>query len=77
MAVSGARVAAYLRGEAEAKPAGEKILERLTLPQPAAPAPAPAPQVAEKVDEEKLAALAKAPGPARLHIPGRKSPCDG
>jgi len=63
-AVSGARVAAYLRGEAEAKPAGEKILERLTLPQAAAPVPAPAPQPAEKVDEVRLAALAKAPQPA-------------
>ena len=63
-AVSGARVAAYLRGEAEAKPAGEKILERLTLPQAAAPVPAPAPHPAEKVDEVRLAALAKAPQPA-------------
>ena len=43
-AMSGARVAAYLRGEAEAKPASDKILERLAAPQAAAPAPAPAPQ---------------------------------
>src|SRR5512136_488902 len=35
-AMSGARVAAYLRGEAEAKPASDKILERLTAPQAAA-----------------------------------------
>ena len=42
-AMSGARVAAYLRGEAEAKPASDKILERLAAPQAAAPAPAPAP----------------------------------
>src|SRR5207249_3668877 len=34
-AVSGARVAAYLRGEAEQKPAADRILERLTAPQPA------------------------------------------
>jgi ABC-2 type transport system ATP-binding protein len=59
-ATSGARVAAYLRGDAEQKPAGEKILERLAAPQPAAPSipvfaePMPAP-----VDEKKLAALAQ------------------
>src|SRR5512146_1817736 len=35
-AMSGARVAAYLRGEAETKPAPDKILERLAAPQPAA-----------------------------------------
>ena len=40
-AMSGARVAAYLRGEAEAKPASDKILERLAAPQAAAPAPSP------------------------------------
>src|SRR5712675_2261618 len=32
-AISGARVAAYLRGEGEAKPTPDKILERLTSPQ--------------------------------------------
>src|SRR5256712_9874381 len=32
-AMSGARVAAYLRGEAEEKPSGDKILERLSAPQ--------------------------------------------
>ena len=56
-ATSGARVAAYLRGDAEQKPATEKILERLSLPQ-AAPA-APAPQPAETVDQKKLEALTK------------------
>jgi ABC-2 type transport system ATP-binding protein len=57
-ATSGARVAAYLRGDAEGKPATEKILERLTAPQPASPqAPVAAPQ--ETVDQKKLAALAK------------------
>src|SRR5690348_1609828 len=39
-ATSGARVAAYLRGDAEGKPATEKILERLTAPQSASPQPA-------------------------------------
>ncbi len=42
--MSGARVAAYLRGEEEAKPASDRILERLAAPQAAAPAPAPAPR---------------------------------
>src|SRR5688572_27352064 len=40
-AQSGARVAAYLRGDAESKPATEKVLEKLTLPTfvPIAPTP--------------------------------------
>src|SRR5205085_4060052 len=55
-ATSGARVAAYLRGDAEAKPATERILERLTAPQPAVPqAPTPPPE--ESLDQKKLAAL--------------------
>jgi ABC-2 type transport system ATP-binding protein len=71
-ATSGSSVAAYLRGDAEAPPPSEKILERLTapvapkLPEPVAPAAA-----APKVDEAKLAGLAKpvetrpvAPSPA-------------
>lgn len=65
-AQSGARVAAYLRGDAEAKPATEKVLEKLTLPQaaPAASRPAAAPTPA--MDEKKLAALAQAePPPAK------------
>ena len=59
-ATSGSSVAAYLRGDAEAPPPSEKILERLTGPamakaaEPIAPA-APTP----KVDEAKLAGLAK------------------
>jgi ABC-2 type transport system ATP-binding protein len=68
-AMSGARVAAYLRGEAEAKPASDRILERLAAPQPAAPAPAPAPQPDETLSRQKLEALTKpaepvAPAPA-------------
>lgn len=62
-ATSGARVAAYLRGEAEAKPAGERILERLTAPQPAQAAPGSAPQPVETVDHKKLDALTKASEP--------------
>ncbi len=65
-AQSGARVAEYLRGGMEAKPATEKVLERLTLPQ-VAPAPAePKATVsaAPKMDDKKLEALAKPAEPA-------------
>ena len=63
-AMSGAKVAAYLRGDAEAQPAGDKILERLTAPQaPPAPPPLAAPS-APVVDEQKLAALAQPAEPA-------------
>ncbi len=68
-AMSGARVAAYLRGDAEQKPAGDRLLERLSAPTPAAAAPAPAAPAAPAVDEGKLAALAKPsepePAPAK------------
>jgi ABC-2 type transport system ATP-binding protein len=69
---SGSSVAAYLRGDAEGAPAGDKLLERLTVaqaPKPAEAAPAAAPE--PKIDQTKLAALAKpaekpdaAPAPA-------------
>jgi ABC-2 type transport system ATP-binding protein len=72
-ATSGARVAAYLRGDAEGKPATEKILERLTAPQPAT---SPKPAVAapeEIVDQKKLTELAKpsepTPAPATAREP--------
>ncbi|MCW5551196.1 MAG: ABC transporter ATP-binding protein [Verrucomicrobiae bacterium] len=68
-AMSGAQVAAYLRGEGEAKPAPEKILERLTLPQAASAAPRSAPQPAETVDQTKLAALVKSAEPAPTSEP--------
>jgi len=68
-ATSGARVAAYLRGDAEARPATEKILERLTAPQPTSPqALVAAPE--ETVDQRKLAALAKPTEP----IPAATAP---
>jgi ABC-2 type transport system ATP-binding protein len=60
-ASSGSRVAAYLRGEADALPATNKILERLTLPaagQKGQAEPAEAP-VTETVDEAKLRALTR------------------
>jgi ABC-2 type transport system ATP-binding protein len=59
-AMSGARVAAYLRGGAEEKPAGDKILERLAAPQPAPLAAAPAAPAPEPVNELRLEALTKA-----------------
>ncbi|HEY1786970.1 MAG TPA: ABC transporter ATP-binding protein [Verrucomicrobiae bacterium] len=63
-AQSGARVAAYLRAGVEETPAGEKMLEKLALPQTARePAPAAAPIPGPRVDETKLEALAK-PEPA-------------
>ena len=58
-AMSGARVAAYLRGEGEAKPASDRILERLAAPQAPAPAPAPASQPLESLSQQKLEALTK------------------
>jgi ABC-2 type transport system ATP-binding protein len=75
-AVSGARVAAYLRGEGEAKPAGDRILERLTLPQASAPAQAAAPQAAETMDRQKLEALTKSAGPAPAPAKQSEKPAD-
>jgi ABC-2 type transport system ATP-binding protein len=63
-ATSGARVAAYLRGDAEQAPAGDKLLERLTAPQPAKRAPVSAAAPEPSVDEKKLAALAQPTEPA-------------
>jgi len=67
-AISGARVAAYLRGDAEARPATERILERLTAPQPLlTQAPIAAPE--DTVDQKKLAALAKPTEPVPAATP--------
>jgi len=63
-AMAGATVAAYLRGDSEARPAPDKILDRLTAPQAPAPAPAPTPVAAEAVDQQKLAALTRTAEPA-------------
>jgi hypothetical protein len=75
-AQSGARVAAYLRAGTPEKPATEKVLEKLSLPQaaPAAGANVAAPVAGPKVDEQKLEALAKATTPAgALESPGPKN----
>lgn len=61
-ATSGHRVAQYLRGDAEAKPATDRVLERLTAPQASAataPVATPAPQPADTVDRKKLDALTR------------------
>src|SRR5581483_2766044 len=72
-AMSGARVAAYLRGYAEEKPAGDKILERLTAATPSQPAAVPVVQKAAAINESKLDALTKsnepAPAPAQPQPP--------
>ncbi len=74
-AISGATVAAYLRGDAEQTAAGDKILERLAAP-PVAPAPQAAPETKSSIDEQKLAALAEpkpAPAPAPKTAPAAES----
>src|SRR5262245_53465476 len=64
-AVSGARVAAYLQGDAETKPASEKILERLTAPASSVPAASAKPaEPVDTVDRKKLEALTHGPEPA-------------
>ena len=65
-AMSGARVAAYLRGQAEAQPASDKILERLAAPPAAAPMPVAVPSPAEILSQQKLEALSKPVEPAPL-----------
>jgi hypothetical protein len=78
-AQSGATVAAYLRGGVEAAPTGEKMLEKLALPQAAQPVPAKtaAEASAPKVDDSKLAALAQPAAPApppEKHAPETAAP---
>jgi ABC-2 type transport system ATP-binding protein len=74
-ASSGSRVAAYLRGDAEAAPAGDKLLERLTVPtaQPA-PQPAPSAEPAPKIDQARLKSLAKAAEPEPAPPPPKPVP---
>jgi len=65
-AQSGARVAAYLRGDAEAKPATDKILERLTRAEPETPVVAPVQPAVPTANEQKLDELTKASEPAAV-----------
>jgi ABC-2 type transport system ATP-binding protein len=75
-ATSGSRVAAYLRGDGDATPTPDKILDRLTHSaalKPAAPPPsetAPAP----KIDQAKLESLAKPAAPADPTPPAPVAP---
>ena len=68
-ATSGSRVAEYLRGDAEGKPATDKLLERLTAPAPSAAREPVAVQPVDTVDREKLAALTQ-PQEAKPSVPG-------
>jgi ABC-2 type transport system ATP-binding protein len=63
-AQSGARVAEYLRGGVAPKPATERILEKLALPETKPAAAAPVTPIAPAADEKKLAELTKASEPA-------------
>jgi ABC-2 type transport system ATP-binding protein len=65
-ATSGARVAAYLRGEAEEPAAANKILERLAAPQAPSPTPAASAATVRPIDQKKLEALAR---PAQPTLP--------
>ncbi len=58
-AQSGARVAAYLRAGVEEKPAAEKVLEKLALPQAASTVTQPVNAPVTKMDDQKLAALSQ------------------
>jgi ABC-2 type transport system ATP-binding protein len=77
-ATSGARVAAYLRPDGEAKPATEKVLERLTAPQPQPLAPAAAAVPVETVDAKKLEALTRSAesAPPSASAPAAEKPAE-
>jgi ABC-2 type transport system ATP-binding protein len=62
-AVGGAKVAAYLKGDGETKPATEKILERFTMPTTPVPVEVAVPAPTPAINEEKLASLTKTPEP--------------
>src|SRR5882762_8555093 len=71
-ATSGHHIAAYLRSDGESNAPMNKVLERLTAPQPVSPQPAVVvPE--ETVDQKKLSELAKpsepAPAPAAAREP--------
>ena len=65
-ATSGAQVAAYLRGDAEARPGTDRLLERLTLSQTATVSATTTEPARPALDEKRLEALAKSePAPSR------------
>jgi hypothetical protein len=74
-AQSGARVADYLRGEGEAKPATDKLLERLTLPTAAQKTEETKPiSTTPAVSETKLAELTKTKPAESAPAPAAPSP---
>jgi hypothetical protein len=78
-AQSGARVAEYLRGGVAEKPATEKILEKLALPETKPIAAAPVTPAAPAADEKKLEQLTKASEPApapAIPAPAAAKPAD-
>jgi ABC-2 type transport system ATP-binding protein len=80
-AVSGARVAPYLRADAREQTGTEKILDRLALPEAARPPakPAPAPRAESAINEQKLETLTKAAepaAPAKAAPAAREEPAD-
>jgi len=72
-ATSGARVAAYLRGDAGQGTSADRKLERLSLPEAPVAPPAAVTPATEALDEAKLAALAQASAapvrPAKVEKP--------
>lgn len=75
-ALSGARVAAYLRGGAEAESApAERLLARLALPEEPRPTPTPVASPAPAIDESRLHTLTEpAPPPPGAPSPPPKAP---
>jgi ABC-2 type transport system ATP-binding protein len=67
-AQGGAKVAAYLKGEEEVRPATEKMLERFTVPTAVVESAQPIP-AAPVMDESKLASLIKAGEPVPAPTP--------
>jgi len=63
-AMSGARVAAYLRGDAGTAVSGDKLLERLSAPSAPSPEPVRPTAPAETVDRARLEAMAHPAEPA-------------
>ncbi|MFZ1074656.1 MAG: ABC transporter ATP-binding protein [Verrucomicrobiia bacterium] len=80
-AMSGARVAPYLRAGTDERPPAEKILERLALPQAAQPAAGPKPALpvaTPAVDAKKLETLTQVdtPAPAKPASAVEQKPAD-
>ena len=75
-AQSGARVAAYLRAGSDDRPASDKLLEKLALPQQAPVVQPKAPEPSgPKTDDKRLEAMAKpepAPAPSKKAEPDQK-----